>query len=284
MQPEPDLMSESAYFDRPVQIRPGIYWVGVHEPKRQLQANSYLLLNGDQAVLIDAGSRADFPVVMRKILQLGVAPQQVRALIYQHYDPDLCGSMLSLINICGANNLQIVSSRHNYEFLCHYLPAEHHNLICTTEGMGSQTQLAGLQFQFHPTPYAHSAGSFVTFLPACGTVFTSDLFGRHTNNWQLELTLPEQCHLCPNPANCRRQADEAHSCQLAEIIAYHRNIMPCNRALNHAAAVIAALNPSYIAPQHGSCLTTPADIARVSTCLRQLDKVGIDGVDGIDTV
>jgi hypothetical protein len=43
-------------------------------------------------LVIDGGSRPDFATVMIKIMQTGIAPKQIQALVYQHYDPDLCGS------------------------------------------------------------------------------------------------------------------------------------------------------------------------------------------------
>ena len=52
---------EEVYGERPFRIAEGIYWVGFHDELSNLHCNPYLLVEGDEAVLIDGGSRRDFP-------------------------------------------------------------------------------------------------------------------------------------------------------------------------------------------------------------------------------
>ena len=66
-------------YDRDIEIADGIYWIGFYDPQSGLHCNPYLVIDNDEAV-------------MMKILQTGIAAHQIQALIYQHYDPDLCGS------------------------------------------------------------------------------------------------------------------------------------------------------------------------------------------------
>ena len=80
-------------YDNPVEIAAGIYWVGFFDPQTGLHCNPYLIVDNDEALVIDGGSRPDFATVMMKILQTGIAPDQIKALLYQHYDPDLFGSI-----------------------------------------------------------------------------------------------------------------------------------------------------------------------------------------------
>ena len=80
-------------FTRPITIAEGVHWVGFYDRDAGLHCNPYLVVDGGEAVLIDGGSLPDFPVVLTKILQTGIHPGAIRALVYQHIDPDLCGSM-----------------------------------------------------------------------------------------------------------------------------------------------------------------------------------------------
>lgn len=96
-----------AYEKEPVQIAEGIYWVGYADEHRGLHCNPYLIIEGDEAVLIDGGSRDDFSNVMLKILRTGLTPSQIKVLIYQHYDPDLCGSLPQFESIINNDALRI---------------------------------------------------------------------------------------------------------------------------------------------------------------------------------
>jgi flavorubredoxin len=83
-------------YSGPVQIADNIYWVGFSDEKAGIQCHPYLIMEGSEAVLIDGGSRDDFSTVMLKILRTGADPRNIKRLIYQHYDPDLCAICLTL--------------------------------------------------------------------------------------------------------------------------------------------------------------------------------------------
>ncbi|MDI6726606.1 MAG: MBL fold metallo-hydrolase [Smithellaceae bacterium] len=115
-----DPLNHKMGYDRPIEIADNIFWVGFHEQISNFHCNPYLVIEEDQAVLIDAGSRPDFPVVMMKILQAGILPEQIVALIYHHVDPDLCGSLSNMIDICSNPQLQVLSEPRNNTFISYY--------------------------------------------------------------------------------------------------------------------------------------------------------------------
>ena len=170
-------MKNSEKTDYPVKVAEGIYWLGSHEPETHLYCNPYLIVVDGQAVLIDGGSRSDFAKVMMKILQVGVDPKNIVALIYQHYDPDLCGSMSNLIDICENPDIKVLSTCDNQTFISFYLHKDRFSLMENIEDYGNTFTLNNRALRFIPTPYAHSPGSFVTFDAQTKTMFSSDLFG-----------------------------------------------------------------------------------------------------------
>ena len=105
---EDDIDLESA-----VEIAEGIYWIGFYDEQSGLHCNPYLIVDHDEAVVIDGGSRPDFATVMMKILQTGIAPNQIIALLYQHYDPDLCGSIPNFEDIIKRDDLKVISDSEN---------------------------------------------------------------------------------------------------------------------------------------------------------------------------
>ena len=164
-----------------VEIAEGIYWVGFFDAQSGLHCNPYLIVDHDEALVIDGGSRPDFATVMMKIMQTGIAPKQIQALVYQHYDPDLCGSIPNFEDIIRREDLKIISDAENLMFIRHYSAAS--RLVSLSKLKFEYTFSSGRKIHFAKTPYAHAAGSFITFDPKTKVLFTSDLFGSYGKNW-----------------------------------------------------------------------------------------------------
>lgn len=105
---------------KPVEIADGVFWVGYFDEDAALHCNPYLICDGDEAILIDGGNRPDFSTVMTRVLQAGVALENIRYLLYQHYDPDLCSSIPHLEYLIDSNKLKILSHRENNIFIKYY--------------------------------------------------------------------------------------------------------------------------------------------------------------------
>ncbi|MEO5367068.1 MAG: MBL fold metallo-hydrolase [Magnetococcus sp. WYHC-3] len=265
----------------PVQLAPGVYWVGYVDTHAGFHCNPYLIVDGDEAVLIDGGSRPDFSTVMRKILQTGVAPESISTLIYQHYDPDLCGSIPNFIDIIDRPGLRILSKHENNPFIRHY--SLRVDPSCIDELGRTLVFGKGRRLRFIPTPYAHAPGSFMTLDERTGVLFTSDLLGAFglSGKWQLIQQLSAECASCTSvtPDDPHVDCDAAgYPCPWTGLCHFHRMVMPSNAALRLALDRIADVDPAMVAPQHGSVLNRRGDIAEVIQRLRFLDDVGIDGI------
>lgn len=268
-------MLEQPDKDRPQMLADGIYWLGFADVHYGAYCNPYLVVEGEEAVVIDGGSRPDFPAVMMKILQTGLPPSAIRALIYQHYDPDVCGSIPHFTAIINRPDLQVVTTEVNSIFIHHYgvtVP------FITVESLGHRFLFrSGRTLRFIPTPYAHAAGSFMTFDESSGVLFTSDLFGSFAGDWSLFLKLGPICHACPTEGT--DTCAVGHTvCPMAEILRFHSQIFPCNKALRHALDCIRKIPYRIIAPQHGYILTNTDEIRLIAERLMALSDVGIDGL------
>ena len=259
-------------YSQPVEIAAGIFWVGFADEKSSMHCNPYLIIEGKEAVLIDGGSRPDFSTVMMKILHTGIRPSQIKRLIYHHYDPDLCGNIPHLEEIIGGSELRILSHKENNPFIKHYAAAS--PCDCVDELGGRFRFASGRELTFHRTPYAHSAGSFVTWDSATRTLFSSDLFGSYDADWELFLKLGADCLACGTDGQCGRS--ERGVCPIKGITRFHERVMSSNSALRHALECIRELPAERIAPQHGSILTGPDILQRVTDVLGSLTRVGID--------
>lgn len=262
-----------------VEIAEGVYWVGFYDEQSGLHCNPYLIVDKDEALVIDGGSRPDFATVMMKILQTGIAPNQIMALLYQHYDPDLCGSIPNFEDIIKRNDLRIISDSANLMFIRHYSVST--RLVPISKINHQFTFSSGRTLQFTKTPYAHSGGSFVTFDPQSGILFSSDLFGSEGREWDLFLKLGPECKDCVNLAGCPK---DRRSCPIKDILNFHEKLMPSAKALNYALKRILDIPFTMIAPQHGSVINDKQIMHYVFEQLSKLKGVGIDAIveDGFD--
>jgi len=256
-----------------VEIAEGIYWVGFFDAQSGLHCNPYLIVDHDEALVIDGGSRPDFATVMMKIMQTGIAPKQIQALVYQHYDPDLCGSIPNFEDIIRREDLKIISDAENLMFIRHYSAAS--RLVSLSKLKFEYAFSSGRKIHFAKTPYAHAAGSFITFDPKTKVLFTSDLFGSYGKNWELYLRLTDACLNCQDYASC---AGNQPDCPVVGILHFHKKIMTSTRALRYALEIISKIPFEIIAPQHGSIINDKVIIRHVFGLLGSLGNVGIDEI------
>jgi flavorubredoxin len=259
--------------ERSVEIAEGVFWVGFYDEPAGLHCNPYLIVDNDEAVVIDGGSRPDFATVMMKILQTGIAPGQINGLLYQHYDPDLCGSIPNFEDIIKRDDLNIISDSANLMFIRHYSVAT--RLLPISRINYRYEFSSGRTLQFIRTPYSHSGGSFVTFDPQSGILFSSDLFGSLGMEWELFLKLRPDCMGCFELSNCSLKRT---ICPINDILDFHRSVMPSTKALKYALEQILDVPFKMIAPQHGSIINDRKVMHYVFEQLINLTDVGIDGI------
>lgn len=260
-------------YDYPIKIADGVYWVGFADQASGLRCNPYLIVDGDEAVVIDGGSRPDFPVVLMKILRTGVSPSSISALIYTHYDPDLVGSIHNFEDIIGRKDLKIISDASNHMFIRHYYVQS--PLTSLQAANYEFTFSSGRTLRFIGTPYAHAQGSFVVFDSLTGVVFTSDIFGSYGIHWDLFLKLDDGCYGCESHEECF--LGRSH-CPLNNLILFHKSMMTSEKSLKLAIGRIMSLPVQMIAPQHGSIIYDAKDVQHVARLLASLPGVGIDGL------
>ena len=231
------------------------------------------IIDNEEALVIDGGSRPDFATVMMKILQTGIAPDQIVALLYQHYDPDLCGSIPNFESLIKNKDLQIISASENLMFIRHYSAS---SVLVPISKLKYQYKFSsGRTLEFIKTPYSHSGGSIVTFDTASGILFSSDLFGSLGTEWELYLKLKPECIDCANLEQCPRNHA---NCPIRDILNFHKVLMPSKKALRYSIERILEVPFKTIAPQHGSIIKDKEIMRCVLERLASLEGVGIDAI------
>ncbi|MBU1107958.1 MAG: MBL fold metallo-hydrolase [Candidatus Riflebacteria bacterium] len=258
--------------EKPVHLGHGVWWVGFQDEESGLHCNPYLIIDGDEAVVIDGGSRPDFPVVMMKILETGLNPGNIKALIYDHYDPDLCGSIPNFEEMIGRSDLQLIASGCCHMFIRHYGATSQ---LTKVSDLGYRFVFkSGRTLEFTPVPYCHSPGSFTTFDSKSKILFSGDIFGTYDKHWQLFLAFSEGCR---GEIPCEICKTNNQSCRLPGFSEFHRQIMSSSKALHQALLKLKELPFEMVAPQHGSVLDKRSAHILINSLL-QLNDIGIDHI------
>jgi flavorubredoxin len=219
--------AETRQYDDPYkvyEIAEGIYWVGFPDRHAGFSNNPYLVVTGDEAVLIDPGSVVHYHVVAKKVLQI-VRAEQISTIIVQHQDPDLCAS-IPKFEALVVRPIRVVVPPRAALFMPYYgITSE----LVTPQDRERLT-IEGRTFEFHYTPYVHFAQAMMTWDPASGSLFTSDVFAAITKHWRLI-------------------ADTAY---VEDMRAFIEPYVGSQRAWLYALDRVRAVQPRRLCPQHGS--------------------------------
>lgn len=215
-------------FSKPVKIAEDTYWVGIYLENDVFQCHPYMILNGDETILIDPGSKLEMKPLIRKIASL-TDLKNVKYIILHHQDPDLCAAVPTIERLIRRDDLLIVTHSRmsvlikHYGIKAKYYNIDHNDFILKTKGR---------TLRFYTTPYCHSPGAFVTYDEKTKVLFSSDIFGGLEESWSF-------------------YADDNY---YSHIEGFHMAYMPSRDILNYALRKIEELDLELIAPQHGSII------------------------------
>jgi len=221
--------------------------VGSEIQNTELRCNPYLLVEGEEGILIDPGSSLDFAAV-RENVEAILPLEKIRYIILHHQDPDLCGSVL-LFEEAGLKNAMIVTHWRTafiviyYGFSSPIYQVDEHDFKLT---FGNNREL-----WFIATPYLHAPGAITTFDPKTRTLFSSDIFGAFTPEWKLF----------------------ANYDYIPHMRTFHVHYMPGSAILDPILDTFEAMDAAMICPQHGSIIRE--DIPRYIEALKDLPGVSM---------
>lgn len=216
-------------YDSAVAILRDIYWVGYEEKDTNLHCNSYVLIDDEEVVFFDTGSIPDFPVIMRKVLEV-VDFETISVVVASHQDPDVCGNMAIVEDVIDNPELQIAVHSNTARLIKHYgIKSD----IYIVDKHDYKIRLkSGRELEFIYAPYLHSPGAIVTYDKKTKTLFTGDIFGGVSEEWSLF----EDDNLLENMKT------------------FHQLYMPSNQILKSFLSKLERYDIERILPQHGSVI------------------------------
>lgn len=240
-----------------IEIADGIYHLGVQDEANSFANIPYLIVDGDEAVVIDPGSAYQpfFEVVLRKLKSV-IDLNKIKAIIVQHQDPDLCAAV-PLLEEYLANQYTIMAPLEAQVLLQHYGMKKR---VTPLNDDDTFTFGDGRVLQFIMTPYCHFVGSMVTYDHKTKVLFSSDAFGGFSADNEL-------------------YAGENYPIQLTTFLGEY---LGSKHALEYALKRLEKLAQTHgiemICPQHGCVI--PKD--QIETYLQAAHALEVGGqVDGL---
>ena len=224
----------------PVEIRPGIWWVGVIDRESlnihgQITGggttyNAYLILD-EHPTLIDT-VKAPFADELIENITKVIDPLKIDYVVSNHGEPDHSGSIPAVCKACKNATLYSTAKKG-----LKFLEGEYHEgLSLPTVGVktGDTLELGKHTLTFVETPMVHWPDNMVTYCADEKILFSNDAFGQHY-------------------ATDERYDDEVpFDMLMRQVEIYYANIVePFNRQVKATLAKVAGLDIDLIAPAHG---------------------------------
>ncbi|MCY3413183.1 MAG: MBL fold metallo-hydrolase [Candidatus Heimdallarchaeota archaeon] len=235
--------------EKPIEIRPGVWWLGWPDYDAGFSNNPYLIVDGDDAILLDPGSRAEQHWAwVKKKVEAVISWDKITMIIVHHQDPDLVACIPLIEEIVGTESFELVTTDRTGIFMPYYGIKTEVTFIDDGEVLELPS---GRKLEFITSPYLHFPGAVTTYDHKEKILFSSDIFAGFSVDWKL-------------------YADELY---LEAIKAFSQPYLPHKVHVENYLRKIERLDISMIAPQHGSIIEGDL-IGKAITTLRELE-VGI---------
>ncbi|NTV09277.1 MAG: MBL fold metallo-hydrolase [Zoogloea sp.] len=194
-----------------------------------IRSNQYLIVHQEHGVLLDPGGFGVMPRVLAEMLRY-VKPEQVRAIMLSHQDPDIVGGLATWMELTRAS---VYISRIWLRFLPHYGLKDMARFVGVPDEGQMYEAAPGFRLHIVPAHFLHSEGQINVYDPVSRILFSGDI----------------------GAAMMPPESDDAYvddfAAHIPFIEGFHRRYMCSNRAIRCWLDTIAGLEINMIAPQHG---------------------------------
>lgn len=166
---------------RHVEIKPGVYWVGVDDRETKLfeslwslphgvSYNSYLIL-GERKVLVDT-VKAEYAEELIENINSVIDVKELDYVIVNHLEPDHSGSLPEIVK--NAPNVKIVGTNRAIDMVKSFFHLDQETISVRD---GSSLDIGGKTLRFIEAPWLHWPETMFTYLVEDKILFPCDAFG-----------------------------------------------------------------------------------------------------------
>lgn len=209
----------------------------IEEDGQAVQANQFLIVDGDTGAIIDPGGNLAFNELFMGMSR-HFAPHKLSYLIASHADPDIIASLDRWLTSTRA---QLVISKVWERFAPHFAKAgKTENRVIGVPDGGGRLPLGRHELVLLPAHFLHSEGNFHFYDPVSRILFTGDLGVSMTSGAQARVPVTD---LAPH---------------LPRMEAFHRRYMVSRKILRLWVRMARQLDIAMLVPQHGAPLAGAA--------------------------
>lgn len=205
-----------------------VYWLGITN-ETAFRCNAYLIVDGDEHIIVDPGSRTFFPQVKSRVAQV-CEPEHVTGIILCHQDPDVSASMVDWLDVNPC--MQVISTPRTHVLLPHYGKENYVAYDVTDNSLYPLP--SGKSLRFIEAPFLHFPGAFTTYDETSSYLFSGDIWAALDINWRLIV--------------------DSFDDHISMMDLFHTDYMASNVAARGFVDKISHLDVRAILPQHGSII------------------------------
>ncbi len=198
-------------------------------PASAVQANQYLIIHKDEAMLLDPGGHKVQSKLFADIATL-IPPNQIKYIFLSHQDPDIVASINYWMMTTQS---EAIISKLWTRFLPHFgLDSKLEGRVIPVDDGGTRITLGGdCELLIIPAHFLHSPGNFQIYDPVSKILFSGDLGASLGQDYFFVKDF------------------DSH---LKYMEGFHKRYMACGKIMKLWANMVRKLDIETIAPQHGA--------------------------------
>jgi len=221
-------------------------------PASAVQANQYLIIHKDEAMLLDPGGHKVQSKLYADIATL-IPPNQIRYIFLSHQDPDIVASINYWMMTTKSH---AIISKLWTRFLPHFgLDSKLEGRVIPVDDKGTRITLGGdCEILIIPAHFLHSPGNFQVYDPVSKILFSGDLGA----------SLGQDYFFVEDFENHKKFME-----------GFHKRYMACGKIMKLWANMVRKLDIETIAPQHGAIFQGKDMVERFISWVENLE-CGVD--------
>ena len=156
-----------------------IFWLGITD-ETAFRCNTYLIVDQNEAILVDPGSKQFFSQVRQRVAQI-MSPQDISGMVLCHQDPDVAASMTDWLDINPS--MRVFTSPRTQVLLPHYGRPDYQYYDVTEKPVYGLP--SGASLKFVEAPFLHFPGAIVTYDTQARYLFSGDIWAALDLDWTL---------------------------------------------------------------------------------------------------
>ncbi len=221
-------------------------------PASAIQANQYLIIHKDEAMLLDPGGHKVQSRLFTDISVL-IPPKQIRYIFLSHQDPDIVASINYWLMTTDA---EAIISKLWTRFIPHFgLDSKLEGRVIPVNDRGTRITLGGdCELLIIPAHFLHSPGNFQVYDPVSKILFSGDLGASLGQDYFFV------------------EDFESH---VKYMESFHKRYMASGKILKLWLKMVRQLDIETVAPQHGAVFKGKSLVEKLFSWLENLE-CGVD--------